>query len=154
VYGLSHLPGLFDLSVTGFADRQVLLAIYFLLVVQFGDVLQFIWGKLLGRHPVAPRLSPSKTVEGLVGGLISLVGVGWLLSDLTPFQPWQSGLVAFGIGVAGFVSGLVMSAIKRACGTKDWGSAIGGHGGVLDRIDSVVLTAPLFYHLLRWGWSG
>jgi len=154
VYGLSHLPGLFDLSVAGFADRQVLLAIYFLLVVQFGDVLQFVWGKLLGRHPVAPRLSPSKTVEGLVGGLISLVGVGWLLSELTPFEPWQAGLVAFGIGVAGFVSGLVMSAIKRACGTKDWGSAIGGHGGVLDRIDSVVLTAPLFYHLLRWGWSG
>lgn len=150
VYGLSHMPALFDLPIAGFADRQVLLAIYFLLVIQLGDVLQFIWGKLLGRHPVAPRLSPSKTVEGLAGGLISLAAVGWLLSDLTPFAPWQSGLLAFGLGVAGFVSGLVMSAIKRACGTKDWGFAIAGHGGVLDRIDSLVLPAPLFYHLLRW----
>jgi phosphatidate cytidylyltransferase len=153
VYGLSHLPSLLDLPIVGFAGRQVLLAIYFLVVVQFGDVLQFIWGKLLGRHRVAPNLSPSKTVEGLVGGLISLVGVGYWLSDLTPFEPWQAGLVAFWIGVAGFVSGLVMSAIKRACGTKDWGSAIEGHGGVLDRIDSMVLTAPLFSHLLRVGWS-
>jgi phosphatidate cytidylyltransferase len=153
VYGLSHLPALVDLPIAGFAGRQVLLAIYFLVVVQFGDVLQFMWGKLLGRHRVAPRLSPSKTVEGLCGGLISLLGVGWLLSSLTPFTPWQAAWVAFLIGLAGFFGALVMSAIKRACGTKDWGSAIEGHGGALDRIDSMVLTVPLFYHLLRVGWG-
>ena len=154
VYGLSHVAALLGLPASGMADRQVLLAIFLVLVLQLGDVFQFVFGKLLGRHLVAPSLSPSKTVEGLLGGLLCSALLGMLLSGLTPWAPWQSGLLGLVLALMGFASGLVMSAIKRDQGAKDWGASISGHGGVLDRIDSIVLSAPFFYHLARWDWLG
>lgn len=153
VYGLSHVPALFTLELNSGAGQNVLLAIFFVLVVQLGDVLQYIWGHLAGRHQAAPVLSPGKTVEGLVGGVLSASLVGAALHAITPFEAWQAGLVALGLCTMGFLGGLVMSAIKRDRSAKDWGQTIPGHGGVLDRLDSVVLSAPLFYHLVRWGWA-
>ncbi|RZL04285.1 MAG: phosphatidate cytidylyltransferase [Rubrivivax sp.] len=152
VYCLSHVPALFMLDVEGLQGRQVLLAIFLVLVVQVADVLQYVCGKLFGRRLTAPRWSPSKTVEGLVGGLAGASLLGAALFSITPFVPWQAGAVALALCAAGFLGGLVMSAIKRDKGAKDWGGFIGGHGGVLDRLDSVVLSAPVFYHLLRQGW--
>ena len=127
-----------------------MLVVYVILVVQSSDVLQYIWGKLTGRHKIAPHVSPSKTVEGFVGGVLSATALGTALWWMTPFQPWQAALFSLVITMTGFLGGLVMSAIKRDRGVKDWGHLIEGHGGMLDRLDSVCFAAPIFFHLTRF----
>jgi len=122
-------------------------------VVQSSDVLQYVWGKLAGRRPVAPQVSPSKTWEGLVGGVACATALGGALYWLTPFTPWEAAAMALVVNLMGFFGGLVMSAIKRDRGVKDWGSLIEGHGGMLDRLDSVAFAAPVFFHLTRYGWA-
>ena len=121
--------------------------------VQGSDVLQYIWGKLAGRHKEAPVLSPSKTWEGLMGGVASATALGAALYWITPFAPWQSALMAFVLCLMGFFGGLVMSAIKRDRGIKDWGAMIEGHGGMLDRVDSISFSAPIFFHIVRYWWT-
>lgn len=153
VFCASHVPALLTLKIPGYEGRNVLLIAFLVIVVQLSDVLQYVWGKLLGRTKIAPRLSPSKTVEGFVGGIISATLIGMGLWWITPFTPLQAGLLAFVITLMGFFGGLVMSAIKRDRGVKDWGNLIEGHGGLIDRLDSVVFSAPIFFHLTRYWWS-
>ncbi|MBB3463041.1 phosphatidate cytidylyltransferase [Rhizobium sp. BK377] len=153
VFCASHVPALLTLKIPGYEGRNVLLIAFLVIVVQLSDVLQYVWGKLLGRTKIAPRLSPSKTVEGFVGGIISATLIGTGLWWITPFTPFQAGLLAFVITLMGFFGGLVMSAIKRDRGVKDWGNLIEGHGGLIDRLDSVVFSAPIFFHLTRYWWS-
>jgi phosphatidate cytidylyltransferase len=153
VFCVSHVPALLSLQIAGFEGRNVLLIAFLVIVVQMSDVLQYVWGKILGRHKVAPSLSPSKTWEGLVGGVLSATAVGAGLWWMTPFTPWQSWLLALLIALMGFAGGLVMSAIKRDRGVKDWGSLIAGHGGFIDRLDSVIFAAPVFFHIVRYFWS-
>jgi phosphatidate cytidylyltransferase len=153
VYCVSHVPALTTLPIPGFADRSLLLIAFLIIVVQSSDVLQYVWGKLLGRHQIAPSLSPSKTVEGFVGGVASATLLGAALWWITPFSPWQAAIMALVINVMGFCGGLVMSAIKRDRGVKDWGQMIEGHGGMLDRLDSVIFAAPVFFHLTRYWWT-
>ena len=153
VFCASHVPALLTLKIAGYEGRNVLLIAFLVIVVQLSDVLQYVWGKLFGRTKIAPRLSPSKTVEGFVGGIISATLIGTGLWWITPFTPLQAGLLAFVITLMGFFGGLVMSAIKRDRGVKDWGNLIEGHGGLIDRLDSVVFSAPIFFHLTRYWWS-
>jgi phosphatidate cytidylyltransferase len=153
VYCVSHVPALTTLPIPGFADRSLLLIAFLILVVQSSDVLQYVWGKLLGRHQIAPSLSPSKTVEGFAGGVASATLIGAALWWITPFSPWQAAIMALVINLMGFCGGLVMSAIKRDRGVKDWGQMIEGHGGMLDRLDSVIFAAPIFFHLTRYWWA-
>jgi phosphatidate cytidylyltransferase len=152
VFCVSHVPALLTLDIPGYQGRHLLLIAYLIVVVQGSDVLQYVWGKLLGRHKVAPLLSPSKTVEGLVGGVLSATVLGAALHGITPFNAWQSALIALVICIMGFLGGLVMSAIKRDRGVKDWGTLIEGHGGMLDRLDSVAFAAPIFFHIVRFWW--
>jgi phosphatidate cytidylyltransferase len=153
VYCISHVPALLSLDIPGFEGGNVLLIAWLILVVQLSDVLQYVWGKLLGRRPIAPALSPSKTWEGFVGGAASATGIGTALWWITPFTPGQAAAMALVVTLMGFVGGLVMSAIKRDRGVKDWGHLIAGHGGFLDRLDSVIFAAPVFFHLTRYFWS-
>ncbi|CAN7512263.1 phosphatidate cytidylyltransferase [Rhizobium sp. LjRoot98] len=153
VFCVSHVPALLTLSIPGYEGRNVLLIAFLVIVVQLSDVLQYVWGKLFGRTKIAPNLSPSKTVEGFVGGVISATLIGASLSWITPFTPFQAGVLAFIITLMGFFGGLVMSAIKRDRGVKDWGNLIEGHGGLIDRLDSVVFSAPIFFHIVRYWWS-
>lgn len=153
VFCASHVPALLTLHIPGYEGRNVLLIAFLVIVVQLSDVLQYVWGKLFGRTKIAPKLSPSKTVEGFVGGVVSATLIGAALWWITPFSPWQAGLLAFVITLMGFFGGLVMSAIKRDRGVKDWGHLIEGHGGLIDRLDSVVFSAPIFFHLVRFWWS-
>jgi phosphatidate cytidylyltransferase len=153
VFCLSHVPALITLPIPGFQGRNLLLIAFLVLVVQSSDVLQYVWGKLLGRHQIAPQLSPSKTVEGTVGGIACATLLGAALWWITPFAAWQAGLIALAINLMGFCGGLVMSAIKRDRGVKDWGWMIEGHGGVLDRLDSVIFAAPIFFHITRYWWT-
>jgi phosphatidate cytidylyltransferase len=150
VYCISHVPALLALDIPGYEGRNLLLVFYLLIVVQASDVLQYVWGKLVGKRKVAPALSPSKTVEGLVGGASSAVALGTALWWITPFSPaWAAGISAIVVAM-GFFGGLVMSAIKRDRGVKDWGAMIEGHGGMLDRLDSVCFAAPVFFHFTRF----
>lgn len=150
VYCVSHAPALLILRIDGFAAAGPLLLFYLVLVVQLSDVLQYVWGKTLGRHPIAPTVSPNKTVEGFLGGVLSASLVGGGLFWATPFSFWQATGISLVITLAGFFGGLVMSAIKRDRGVKDYGSMIEGHGGMLDRIDSICFAAPFFFHLTRF----
>jgi phosphatidate cytidylyltransferase len=153
VFCVSHVPALLILQIPGFEGRNLLLIAYLVIVVQGSDVLQYVWGKLLGQHKVAPELSPSKTWEGLVGGVASATVLGAALYWLTPFTPWQSAAIALLLCMMGFLGGLVMSGIKRDRGVKDWGDMIEGHGGMLDRLDSIVFAAPIFFHVVRKWWT-
>lgn len=153
VFCVSHVPALLTLQIPGYEGRNLLLIAFLVVVVQSSDVLQYVWGKLAGRTKIAPRLSPSKTVEGFAGGALSATLVGAGLFWMTPFTPWQAGALSFVIVLMGFFGGLVMSAIKRDRGAKDWGHLIAGHGGFIDRLDSVIFSAPIFFHLVRYWWS-
>jgi phosphatidate cytidylyltransferase len=150
VYCVSHVPALLMLQIPGYAGKNARLLFFLVVVVQLSDVLQYVWGKLLGRHKISPVISPSKTWEGFVGGVISATLIGTALWRVTPFTMWQAMGMAFVITVMGFLGGLTMSAIKRDRGVKDWGSSIQGHGGVLDRIDSICFAGPIFFHLTRY----
>lgn len=153
VYCISHAPALMLLDLKGFAGQNSLLLFYLVFVVQLSDVLQYVFGKLFGKHKVAPLVSPSKTVEGLVGGGLSATLIGGGMYWMTPFSFWQSLGMSLVIVCMGFLGGLVMSAIKRSLSAKDWGTMIKGHGGMLDRMDSICFAAPVFFHFTRYFFS-
>ena len=150
VYCVSHVPALLMLEIPGYAGKNARLLFFLVVIVQLSDVLQYVWGKLLGRHKISPVISPSKTWEGFIGGTVSATLIGTALWRTTPFTMWQTMGMAFIITIMGFLGGLTMSAIKRDSGVKDWGSSIQGHGGVLDRIDSICFAGPIFFHLTRY----
>jgi phosphatidate cytidylyltransferase len=126
------------------------LVLFLVFVTEMSDVLQYVWGKTLGRHKVIPAVSPNKTWEGLVGGILSTMLLSLAIRFLTPFSIPETLLVSLIITVAGFCGGAVMSAVKRDFGVKDFGDVIPGHGGVLDRVDSLCYAAPLFFHYVRY----
>ena len=150
VYCVNHAPALLTLEIPGFEGHNGKLLFYFVLVVQASDVLQYIWGKLLGKHKIAPTVSPNKTWEGILGGVATATLLGTALWCATPFTTWQAAGMSLAITLMGFVGGLVMSAIKRDRGVKDHGTLIQGHGGVMDRIDSLCFSAPVCFHLTRY----
>lgn len=153
VFCISHVPALLTLQIAGYEGRNLLLIAWLVLVVQLSDVLQYVCGKLAGKRKIAPLLSPSKTVEGFIGGVALATLVGALLWWITPFSFGQALGLALVVNLLGFFGGLVMSAIKRDRGVKDWGHMIEGHGGMLDRLDSVCFAAPIFFHLVRYYWT-
>lgn len=168
VYALSYLPAVLQLPVAihegkAAADGSAVgsggveagaLLLFLAVVVQGSDVLQYLWGKTVGRHRIAPTVSPNKTWEGFVGGVLSATALGAALWWLTPFTPWQAGVLALVSCLLGFVGGLVMSSLKRDRGIKDFGALIPGHGGILDRMDSLIFAAPVFFHLTRFFFAG
>ncbi len=150
IYCISHAPALLMLDILDYQGHQALLLFYLLLVVQMSDVMQYVVGKLIGRRKLAPVVSPSKTVEGLIGGGAIAVLLGAGMWWITPFSPWVSAGMAAVIVVMGAIGGLVLSAVKRSLGAKDWGNMIAGHGGAMDRMDSVCFAAPVFFHMVRY----
>jgi phosphatidate cytidylyltransferase len=150
VYCLSHAPALLMLPLPGATGRNALLLFYLLLVVQMSDVMQYVFGKLFGKTKIAPLVSPSKTVEGFVGGGLAATAIGAAMWWITPFTPLQSAGISAIIVVMGFLGGLTLSAVKRSLGAKDWGVMIEGHGGMLDRTDSICFAAPVFFHVVRF----
>lgn len=151
VFGISHMAYLLSLpEIEGFEPGGRGLLLFLVFLTEINDVLQFTWGKLFGKFKVIPKVSPNKTWEGLLGGIICTTILGYSLSFLTPLDSSQIIFVSFMIAVSGFIGDIVMSAIKRDIGIKDTGSTIPGHGGILDRIDSLAYTAPVFFHLLYY----
>ncbi len=154
VYSLSYAPALLGLSIRGHGTPGPTLLLFLVIVVQGSDVLQYIFGKLFGRQKIAPHVSPSKTLEGFLGGIAAATLLGALIWWATPFSVWQAGLQALVIALTGFGGGLVMSAVKRDRGVKDFGNMIAGHGGILDRVDSLTFAAPIFFHITRFFFGG
>jgi phosphatidate cytidylyltransferase len=153
VYALSHAPALLILDLPGRQGQGGKLLFFLVAVVQLSDVLQYVWGKLAGRRKIAPVISPQKTWEGFLGGVLCATGLGTALYWATPFTPGQAAGFSLVITLMGFAGGLTMSAIKRDRGVKDYGELIPGHGGVLDRIDSLCFAAPVFFHLVRYSFA-
>lgn len=149
VFGLSHMAyflSLPDLPEFEAGGRGLLLFLVFL--TEINDVLQFTFGKLFGKRKIIPSVSPNKTWEGFLGGLIVTTIIGYFLKFLTPLSGFEAVFVSFLISFSGFSGDIVMSSIKRDIGVKDMSSAIPGHGGILDRIDSLAYTAPVFFHMV------
>jgi len=153
VFCVSHVPALLSLEIVGYDGRNLFLIFFLVVVVQSSDVFQYVWGKLLGKHKIAPNVSPSKTWEGLIGGVLTASLLGAALAWITPFTVLQAIGMSIIITIMGFLGGLVMSAIKRDRGVKDWGHLIAGHGGFIDRLDSVIFSAPIFFHVVRFCWG-
>jgi len=129
------------------------LLFFFVLIAQLSDALQYAWAQISSKHVIAPTINPNKTWEGLLGGTASATLLGAALCWATPFSIWQAALMSAVIALMGFAGGLTMSAIKRDRGVKDYGTLVEGHGGVLDRIDSICFAAPVFFHFSRY-WLG
>ncbi len=152
VFGLSHLAFLVTLPAVGEQASGRSLLLFLVFTVELSDVLQYVWGKTLGRHKIIPAVSPNKTWEGFLGGVLSTVAASLAIRFLTPFSVPACLGIALLVTVAGFFGGAVMSAIKRDFGVKDFGALIPGHGGMLDRVDSLCYAAPLFFHVVRYSY--
>ena len=121
---------------------------YIIFATELNDVAAFTFGKLFGRHPLRSQISPNKTWEGALGAITLSMVLRWLLRFSFPFfGPWQLILTGLIVGIGGQLGDLSISVIKRDIGTKDMGATIPGHGGILDRIDSLIYVAPLFMHM-------
>jgi phosphatidate cytidylyltransferase len=149
IFGISHMamlvchPGLNEDADVG---KGLLLFLIFL--TQINDVMQFTFGKLFGKHKIMPKVSPNKTWEGFIGGLVGTTVIGYYMGFLTPLHSWQLVLVSFTVALFGFIGDAIVSAIKRDFGVKDMGDSIPGHGGYLDRIDSLTTSASPFFHIV------
>lgn len=152
VFAISHLAFLLVLPDEGNPHGGgPALVLFVVLLTQSNDVAQYLWGKALGRRPVVPTVSPNKTLEGLLGGLLTTVALAWLLAPLlTPLDTVQSLAAGTIIGLGGFIGDVVISSLKRDLAIKDSGSLIPGHGGILDRLDSLTYAAPLFFHYVHY----
>jgi len=152
VFSISHVAFLLvlpaEVNPNGGGPALVL---YLVFLTQFNDVAQFLWGKALGRHKVVPNVSPGKTVEGLLGGLGTTMVLAVVLAPFfTPLTRGWAVCAGVIIGLSGFVGDVVISALKRDLGVKDSGNLLPGHGGILDRIDSLTYAAPLFFHFVYY----
>ncbi|MCH2369965.1 MAG: phosphatidate cytidylyltransferase [Pirellulales bacterium] len=154
VYALSFAPAILYLKIVDSTGQlwnaNKGLLFFFVLITQLNDVMQFGWGKLIGRNLIADRINTSRTSEGVIAAAASSALLGALFCWVTPFLFWQAALIAVVISLTGFAGGLTMSAIKRDRGVKDFGTLLQGHAGILDRIDSLCFAAPVFYLLTEY----
>ena len=147
VFGLSHIAYMMTLpTLNGHDVGGKELVLYVVLLTELNDILQYLWGKTLGKHKIIPKVSPNKTVEGFLGAFFTLSLLGVAFSFLTPFTWIQALFAGMLTSSAGFIGDVVISMVKRDIGVKDSGNLLPGHGGILDRIDSLTYTAPLFFH--------
>lgn len=146
VFSLSHIAYL--LTLPGVDVRAgALLVIFLVAITELNDIAQYLWGKSLGKMKVMPKVSPNKTLAGLCGGVLTVTLLATLFGPLLTPMNWLHSLTAgIIIGLSGFCGDVVMSAVKRDFGVKDSGKLLPGHGGILDRLDSLIYTAPLFFH--------
>jgi phosphatidate cytidylyltransferase len=130
------------------------LLLFLVMLTELNDIFQYLWGKSFGHNPVAPHVSPKKTWAGLIGGVATTTLLGAIVGPWLTFMDWQHSLLAgLLIGLAGFAGDLSISALKRDLHVKDSGTTLPGHGGILDRIDSLTYTAPLFFHFVWHGYG-
>jgi phosphatidate cytidylyltransferase len=157
VYCLSYAPALLTLELEpppGGAlppGANARLLFFFVLIVQLSDALHYAWAQIPSKHVIVPTINPTKTWEGLLFGSASVTLIGGVLWWATPFPWWMAAAMSLVTSVMCFAGGLTLSAIKRDRGVRDYGTLVEGHGGLLDRIDSLCFAAPVFFHFtLYW----
>ena len=163
VYALSHTPALLYLNLqtwdpvlgekVHWEGSTAGLLFFFIMIVQFSDMLHFVWDRMFGKHVIAPTINATKTWEGLIGTACCTALTGMLVQRLlpvTPFTWYGAGFMALLISVMASSGSMTMSAIKRDRGITDYGTLVQGHAGVLDRIDSICFAAPIFFHATRF----
>ena len=149
VFAFSHVASLLVLP-NDHQQTGALLVLFLVGLTEFNDITQYLWGKSLGKIKITPKVSPNKTLAGLLGGIASTTIAAMLLGPLLTPLSWEMSLLAgLIISISGFCGDIVMSAIKRDIGIKDSGTILPGHGGILDRLDSLIFTAPVFFHFVR-----
>lgn len=151
IYYLSHIPALTTLPYrVGMTSDQAVMAVVVLVIITWGnDVFQFISGKTFGKRKIVPGISPNKTLAGFIGGIVCSTVVAAIAAPSLMGVSLQTALVLGPLlSVAGMFGDLFFSAVKRNMGTKDFSDVLPGHGGLLDRIDSLIFTAPIFFHFL------
>ncbi len=151
VYSIGHAAFLISLPSDNSPVNGSILVVFLLLLTELNDIAQYIWGKAIGKRAIVPKVSPNKTWGGFLGGVLTTLvlsaSLGPILIKISLFHSVLLGLI---IGVSGFVGDVVISAVKRNLAVKDSGNLIPGHGGILDRVDSLTFTAPLFFHFIRY----
>lgn len=156
VLGIVYLPVALSLLVVMHKEPHGPLWIFFMLFLVFlGDTGAFYGGRFFGRHKLLPAVSPGKTIEGAVGGMLVTVGVGVVINIFFPVLPWGLGMARLPwttaliffvvISIVGQAGDLFESTMKRDAGVKDSGALIPGHGGILDRIDALLFAIPMAY---------
>ncbi len=152
VFSLGHLAAIVTFSPKDpYQTGGTGLLLFVMMLTQLNDVAQFCWGKTLGTHKIVPTVSPKKTWEGFLGGMGTIVVLSFLLAPyLTPFSTFHSICLGFIINIGGFFGDTVIGLLKRDLGIKDSGTIIPGHGGILDRVNSLTYTAPLFFHFTNY----
>ncbi|MBT7610815.1 MAG: phosphatidate cytidylyltransferase [Bacteriovoracaceae bacterium] len=149
VFSLSHIAYFISLpEIPGFEAGYQGIVYFLIFLTQINDIFQFISGKLFGKHKITPQISPNKTWEGFFGGLILTTLMGYHLSYLVPLNAMQTTIAAALIAIAGFFGDLNISAVKRDLNIKDMSNFIPGHGGILDRLDSLTFSSLFFFYLI------
>ena len=154
VFSISHMAFLLNMPIkTGEhgAINGEMLVFFLVVLTQMNDVAQYAWGKVLGRHRTIPAIHSSKTIEGLLGAIATTSLFAWMLAPwLTPMSPLHAVVAGVLISLFGFIGDVVISSVKLDIGLKDTGNLVPGHGGILDRLDSLTYTAPLFFHYIYY----
>jgi len=149
VFSISHLAFLYTLPERNGATGVEML-LFLVVLTELNDIFQYLFGKRFGKRRIVPTVSPNKSVEGFAGAVAVTPIAAAALGFLTPFTLFETLFAGLIIAVAGFIGDVVVSMIKRDVGIKDSGTLIPGHGGILDRIDSLTYTAPLFFHYVYY----
>jgi len=156
VFNLSHAAYLLSLpKIDNPNAGSVGMLLFLIVLTQFNDVAQYVWGKNFGKKKILPRVSPGKTWAGFLGGIATTAMASFFLAPfLTPMTGWPALFAGAIIAFAGFVGDVTISAIKRDMGVKDSSNFIPGHGGLLDRVDSLTFSAPIFFHFIFYFYYG
>jgi phosphatidate cytidylyltransferase len=154
IFCIGHAALFFTPTTKVFSvDQRISTILYLITLTQGNDIAQFIFGKVLGNKKIVPKISPGKTWAGFWGGVVFSTAfggcIGPLMTPLSPFLAMVSGML---IGVFGFLGDVTFSAMKRDLKIKDTSMMLPGHGGIIDRIDSLTFTTPLFFHFFNYFW--
>lgn len=152
VLSLSHLAYLLNLDPEkNPAGLNAGLILFIVITTEFADLTQYGWTKLIGRKVLLPSIDRYKTREGLLGSIISTTALAYFVApNLTPINGWMAVLFGMIISLGNFFGDASIASIKRDIGVPDGGTGLPGHGGILDRVDSLAYTAPIFFHVLRY----
>lgn len=151
VFCVSHMAYLLALPSLNPMAGSIGMVLFLITLTQFNDVCQYVWGKSFGKHKIVPKVSPNKTWQGFLGGVATTVIASYFLAPyLTPLNAIQGIGAGLIIAISGFIGDLVMSSVKRDLRIKDTSQLIPGHGGILDRMDSLMFTTPLFFHFIYY----
>lgn len=151
VYNIGYIAFLMRVPADEAPAGGAGLVFFLIFITQANDVAQYCWGKAFGRTKITPTVSPNKTWEGAIGGWLTAAAAFYSLAPyFTPLSPVQAAIMGVIVPMFGFFGDITMSAVKRDIGVKDTSRLIPGHGGVLDRLDSLTFAAPIYFHLLAY----